>query len=392
MRPSRQIIHVDMDAFYASVEQLDFPEYRGRPVIVGADPRGGKGRGVVSAASYEARKYGVHSAQPISRAYRCCPQGIFVRARMDRYMEISARIMRIFEVFSPRVEPISLDEAFLDVTGTGRLWNDAEEPGREIKQRIRMEESLTASVGIGPNKLVAKIASDHGKPDGLIQVLPEKVYAFLGPMPVGRLWGVGKWTQQVLAEMGVVTVADLRMLSEEILRKKFGRMGEVLFRHARGLDETPVFAERQVKSVSNEHTFERDTNDIQMLRHTLKALSERVGYRLRKENFSGRTVMLKIRFEPFQTCIRHMTSAASIRGGNALYECALSMLDEFDLTENRVRLIGVGLTQLIPHASQQGDLFEAESEKRNKMTEALDALKDRFGQDVIGNAETFGRR
>jgi DNA polymerase-4 len=392
MTASRHIIHVDMDAFYASVEQRDFPEYRGKPVIVGADPKGGKGRGVVSAASYEARKFGVHSAQPISQAFKCCPRGIFVRGRMDRYAEISERIMTLFLEFTPLVEPLSLDEAFLDVTGTERLWGDSSKIGRAIKQKIRDQESLTASVGIGPNKLVAKIASEYGKPDGFVHVLPQNVQSFLDLLPVGRLWGVGKKTQQLFREMGVETVGDLRRLSERTLRDRFGLMGEALRRHALGVDDSPVLPEREAKSVSNEHTFEIDTDDIQKIRHTLQALSERVGYRLRSQGLSGRTITLKIRFESFETFTRHVTHSSPICDGNMIFESALSLLDQFDLAGRKVRLLGVGVTQLVSGGATQAELFPDATEKKGKMTEALDALRDRFGHFVIGNAETFRRR
>lgn len=392
MTASRQIIHVDMDAFYASVEQLDFPEYRGKPVIVGADPKGGKGRGVVSAASYEARKFGIHSAQPISQAYRCCPHGIFARGRMDRYAEISDRIMSIFHEFTPLVEPISLDEAFLDVTGTERLWGDSSSIGRAIKQKIRDRECLTASVGIGPNKLIAKIASEYGKPNGFVHIQPESVQKFLNPLPVGRLWGVGKKSQQLLKEMGIETIADVCRLSQATLRQRFGLMGEVLWRHAHGHDDSPVFPEREAKSVSNEHTFEIDTDDIQMIRHTIQALSERVGYRLRKQTLSGRTVTLKIRFEGFETFIRHITHTSSVCEGYEIFNSALLLLEEFDLTAHKVRLLGIGVTQLFSGTSKQAELFQTTSEKEIRMTQALDALRDRFGHFVIGNAETFRRR
>ncbi len=391
MTASRQIIHVDMDAFYASVEQHDFPEYRGKPVIVGADPKGGQGRGVVAAASYEAREFGIHSAQPISQAYKCCPRGIFVRGRMRRYAEISDQIMSIFSEFSPIVEPISLDEAFLDVTGTERLWGDSSSIGRAIKQKIRDQERLTASVGIGPNKLIAKIASEYGKPDGFVHVFPQNIQSFLDPLPVGRLWGVGKKSQQLLEGMGIETVADVCRLSEQTLRQRFGLMGEVLWRHAHGQDNSPVLAEREAKSVSNEHTFEVDTDNIPQIRHTLQALSERVGYRLRKQALSGRTVTLKIRFEGFETFIRHITQSSPLYQGHEIFDSAIILLEEFDLSTRKVRLLGVGVTQLISGTSKQAELFQDKSEKESRMTQALDALRDRFGHFVIGNAETFRR-
>lgn len=389
MSSPRHIIHVDMDAFYASVEQLDHPEYRGKPVIVGADPRNGLGRGVVSAASYEARRFGIHSALPISVAFKRCPQGIFCLPRMNRYLEISKRIQSLFESFTPVVEPISLDEAFLDVTGTERLWGEVEKIGRIIKNQIKKQEGLIASVGIGPNKLIAKIASDFDKPDGFVIVPSDSVQEFLNPIPVKCLWGVGKKTQEILAQMGIHLIGDLSRLSRETLIQRFGRLGESLWFFAHGIDHGPVISSRGVKSVSNETTFAQDVGDIQVLLHTVQALADKVGYRLRRKNISGRTVTLKIRFEGFDTYVRHVTRENPVCLGSDIRDNALDLLSQFDLENQKVRLIGVGVTQLVSGCESQGDLFDENLNKKINMARATDILRNKFGHRIIGNAESF---
>ena len=379
----RTIIHVDMDAFYASVEQRDNPEFRGKPVIVGAAPKMGRGRGVVSAASYEARAYGIHSAMPISRAYRLCPLGIFLPVRGRRYVQVSKNIMAIFHEYTPSVQAISLDEAFLDVTGTQRLFGPAEKIGREIKARIQEQEQLTASVGIGPNKLVAKIASDLQKPDGFVFVSPHQVETFLAPLPVSKLWGIGKKTEEKLGKLGIKTVADLASMPKKTLEDVAGKLGRTLWNYARGISESPVISDRGAKSISNETTFAKDVDDPEILLETLLQLSEKVGYRMRKHEWIGRTVTLKVRFEDFSTVIRHNTLPKPIYMSEAIYSEVYTLFKNLDIVQP-VRLLGVGMTQLASASELQMNLFADEDEKRKKVTEAVDALKDKYGQKVIG--------
>ncbi len=251
---NRWIFHVDMDAFYASIEQRDHPEFRGRPVVVGADPRQGFGRGVVAACSYEARKFGIHSALPIGQAYRRCPDAVFVRPEMAKYRETSRHIRKIFAEITDLVEPISIDEAFLDVSGLVEEPVAAVKLARDLKLRIRSKEELTASVGIGPSKFIAKIASDLRKPDGLLLIRPEEVRRFLDPLPISRIWGVGPRTAERLRKMGVATIRQLRQIDVETLKQRFGKMGGHLSQLANGVDDRPVVGEREVKSISQEHT------------------------------------------------------------------------------------------------------------------------------------------
>ncbi|NQT27937.1 DNA polymerase IV [candidate division KSB1 bacterium] len=386
---SRKIIHIDMDAFYASVEQLDHPEYRGKPVIVGSDPKKGSGRGVVAAASYEARKYGIHSALPISKAYRLCPDGVFVRGRGKRYVEISSSIMEIFYKYTPKVEPISLDEAFLDLTGTERLWGDVENTARKIKDQIQRDLHLTASVGIGPNKLIAKIASDLDKPDGFVSVPESNIQEFLENLSVKKLWGVGPQTQKQLIMLGVESIGDLARLNKDVLIDRFGKMGEILCHHAKGLDENLVHEERSVKSISNEVTFNRDEDSQEIIRNTLLSLSEKVGFRLREKNLRGRTIQLKIRFEGFDTHTRSQTLEDSTCLDHDIYETVLLMLQSLDLNSRKVRLVGVGISQFMDSENCQVSLFEGESDKTTRAQQAMDLIKQRFGKRMIKRGGTI---
>ncbi|MBN2030047.1 DNA polymerase IV [bacterium] len=372
-----------MDAFYATVEQRDNPDFLGKPVIVGANPRHGRGRGVVSTASYEARKYGIHSAQPISQAYRLCPNGIFLPVRGKRYVHVSRAIMAILREYSPVVETVSLDEAFLDVTGTERLFGHAEEIGKQMKVRIKEQERLTASVGIGPNKLVAKIASDLKKPDGFVVVGREEVRQFLSPLPVSRLWGIGKKTEEKLANLGITTIGELALLSKKTSQDCFGKLGVVLWQYAQGIDDSPVISSREAKSISNELTFQKDVTDIQVLRETLLQLSEKVGYRLRSQNMVGRTVTLKIRWSDFSTYIRHKTYPKSIFMGDTIYAGIFALIENIDIHQP-VRLLGVGVTQLSRADEHQMELFGIENGKSQIVDETMDRIKNKFGEKIIG--------
>ena len=271
-RTNRIILHMDMDAFFAAVEQRDHPEYRGKPVIVGADPKGGKGRGVVSTCSYEARKFGVHSAMPVSQAYKLCPQGIYVWPNGKLYQQVSKEIFSLLYEFTDAIEPLSIDEAFMDVTGSIKLFGDGPEIAAKIKKRIMDEIHLNASVGVAPNKYLAKIASDLEKPDGLVVVHPDKIDEFLAPLDISRLWGAGIKTQATLKKMGIYTIGDLFIYPREILEKKMGKLGDHFYNLAHGIDTRRVETDEVVKSISNEHTFGHDIIDIKILYKTILQL------------------------------------------------------------------------------------------------------------------------
>lgn len=391
-------MHVDMDAFYASIEQRDHPEYRGKPVIVGADPKGGRGRGVVSAASYEARKFDVHSALPISQAYKRCPQGIFLPVRGAAYMQVSLEIMKIFRQFTPLIEPVSLDEAFLDLSGSTRLHGDVENVGRTIKDQIKAEVGLTASVGIGPSKMIAKIASDLDKPNGFISVQQDGVIDFLKPLSIRKLWGIGKKTEKRLNDFGLFTIGDIQSLNEEQLHTLLGRLGGMLFRFSRGVDDNVVMPDRDAKSVSNETTFNHDTTDRQLLTDTLVALADKVAYRLRKNGMQGRTIGLKIRFQDFSTHVRHQTLSECTHHAPVIRDEVLALFDE-EFSGLPVRLIGVGVSQLQGAGHEQGDLFVEPSDDAKKIDQALDEIRKKYGYQKIrqgavswpgGNHSAFG--
>lgn len=389
---NRFIIHIDMDAFFASVEQRDNPDLRGKPVIVGADPENGKGRGVVSAASYEARKYNVHSALPISRAFRRCPHGIFLPVRGERYAQVSRRIMSIFRKYTPCVEPVSLDEAFLDFTGLQRLWGNIETTGKNLKAEIKQKEGLTASVGIAPNKLIAKIASDLEKPDGFVVVRPEQVESFLNPLAVRKLWGVGRKTEEKLKSLNILTVGDLAKYPRTALEDHLGKMGILLHDYARGIDDSPVVSTRDVKSISNEVTYKKDVTNQDTIRETVLGLSEKVGYRLRKKELVGKTISIKIRFSDFSTSIRHVSLANPTALSQVIFTESWALYRSMDADERSVRLIGVGVSHLSSEKTIQTDLFSAASEKQSKLNGALDDLKKRYGESIIQKGKIPGRR
>ncbi len=395
----RVIVHVDMDAFFAAVEQLLRPELRGKPVIVGADPKGGKGRGVVSTASYEARVFGVHSAMPISEAYRLCPQGIYIPPNGKLYSQYSRKVFEILNHFSPQIQPVSIDEAFLDVTGSVHLFGSIQKLGEEIKRRVHAGTGLTASVGIAPSKSVAKIASDMQKPDGLTIIAPENVQEFLDPLPASKLWGVGKKSMETLLRMGIRTVRDLREYPLEVLEQKFGVMGEHLFRMARGIDEREVHEEEEIKSVSHETTFEVDQTDRELLLSTLLALAEKVGSRLRKYGLRGKTVQLKLRFQDFSTFTRHKTLSHYTNLTDEIFTVSKSLFEQFDKTGVKetdpprpVRLIGVGLSQLVSEKGMQTSFWDLENERKVRLEKVMDQIQEKFGKSIITHAQALGAR
>ncbi len=388
----RQILHVDMDAFFAAVEQREHPQWKGKPVIVGADPKGGHGRGVVSTCSYEARRFGVHSAMPISQAYRLCPHAIFVQPNGALYSQVSKNIFAIFYEFTDLVEPLSIDEAFLDVTGSQHLFGDARTIARKIKERIVQKEGLTASIGVAPNKYLAKIASDLKKPDGLVVVPPDAVETFLQPLDISCLWGAGKKTQAVLRNMGIQTIGDLARFPLEVLKRKLGSAGEHFYRLAHGIDDRPVVVEENVKSVSNEHTFAQDTSDREELRHTLLFLAEKVGYRLRKRMLKGRTIHLKLRYENFNTITRNRTLNHRTDRTKEIFDVAEKLFNENYQSGRNVRLLGVGISGFEEKSHGQLSLFEAPEEKHERLDRIQDLLTDRFGKRIVYRAESIKPR
>jgi nucleotidyltransferase/DNA polymerase involved in DNA repair len=343
---ARVIVHVDMDAFYAAIEQLDNPEYRGRPVVVGADPRGGRGRGVVSAASYEARTFGIRSAMPISQAYRRCPHAVFATPRMDRYVEMSSKVMKVLSEFTPLVEPLSIDEAFLDCSGTEKLTGPPGRVARFIKERIYSETLLTASVGVAGNKSVAKIASELGKPDGLVLCPPGMEREFLSTLPLRHLWGAGGKTLEKLASLGFSTIGHVAEAAPEFLARVFGRHGRNLWELANGIDDRDVVPEWERKSISEETTFERDVSSAAYIEHVLFRIADSLTRDMRRQNLRGRTVTLKIRLEGFETFTRSRTLPAPVNDTESVRATARDLFRNFDRRGKKVRLVGIGLSNL----------------------------------------------
>jgi DNA polymerase-4 len=374
----RSIIHADLDAYYASVEVLDNPSLRGFPVIVGGRP---DDRGVVSAASYEARRFGVHSAMPLRTAARLCPQGVFLPGRFERYAEVSLQVMRIFDTFTPLVEPISLDEAFLDVTGAPA--GDGRTIGQAIKDRVRAEVGLVVSVGVATNKLVAKVASDLRKPDALVVVEPGDEAAFLAPLPVSRLWGVGPRVRQALADYGVTTIGQLAAVPAATLRRRFGRHGVDLGQRARGMDPSPVVPGHAPKSIGHEHTFNTDVTERTGLDGTLLWLSESVAGRLRRHHMAAGGVQLKLRYEGFETLTRQATLPHPTTDAQVLLGVIHRLLDRTLQPGRAVRLIGITAISLVD--AQQLTLFD-DGLRVQRLAEATDAVRDKFGDRAITRA------
>jgi len=367
-----------MDAFYAAIEQRDRPELRGRPVIVGASPTG---RGVVSAASYEARRFGIHSAMPIGRAARLCPQGAFLRVDMRKYQRVSVEVMGILADFSPLVEPVSVDEAFVDLTGTESLFGSPLDAVRLIKRRILSETGLTASAGLAANKFVAKVASDLEKPDGLVVVSAGDEARFLGALPVERLWGVGRVMAKALRDLGFTTIGQLQRAPRTVLAERFGKHGEALADLAFGRDDRPVEPFGVPKSIGAEETFGVDCTNPDELKTTLRAHAERVAAELRESGFSAGRVTLKLRLAPFETHTRSATGEAT-QDGLELYRRALALLER-DRVTRPVRLIGLSASRLSPAGSGQLDLLDPAALRRERLARVVDRLTARFGEGTV---------
>ncbi|MHC4727324.1 MAG: DNA polymerase IV [Planctomycetota bacterium] len=382
MAESQQIIHIDMDAFYASVEQLDNPNLLGKAVIVGGNP---KKRGVVSAASSEARKFGVHSAMPMSQAIRLCPNAIVLPVRMKRYAEISQQIHVIFEKYTPQIEPISLDEAFLDVTGSLKLFGSSEKIGRDIKHQIREQLDLIASVGIAANKFLAKLASDLDKPDGFVVITEENKQQILDPLPVSKIWGVGKVTVKALKPKGVNTIRQLRKAPIDILHSIFGDQALHMLRLAQGIDNRVVESSKEANSISSEQTFATDITDRNILLNVLLNKVEDVAQRLRTNDLEAKTITLKFRYDDFRTITRSNTFEHSTNITKTLWQEAKKVfLKWHKKSAGALRLLGFGASGLQTTRTSQQQLFEEpEQEKQKRLDKTFDEIRSKFGHDAL---------
>lgn len=382
MKSGRSILHVDMDAFYASVEVRDNPALCGKAILVGASPRE---RGVVAACSYEARKYGVHSAMPMSRAVQLCPHAIVLPVRMGRYVEVSKQIHAIFHHYTPDVEPISIDEAFLDVSGCIHLFGSPEEIGRKIKTEIRQQTGLTASVGIAPNKFLAKLASDLQKPDGLVIITEDKKQQILDPLPVSKIWGIGRVTTKELERWGIKTIEQLRTAPRYKLSRVFGNQIEEVFRLAQGIDERNVEPFAEAKSVSAEETFADDIRDKESLRGILLTQVEEVSQRLRTEHLQGRTITLKFRYGDFRTITRSRTLEGPTNVTQILLQEAEKVFSQWHKKSGgALRLLGFGISGLFAEGAGQKLLFsDPEEEKQKKIDSAFDKIREKYGDDSL---------
>jgi DNA polymerase-4 len=397
MSATRFILHADMDAFYASIEQRDHPELKGRPVIVGAT----SARGVVAAASYEARTFGVRSAMPGFRARALCPDGVFLQPNMGRYAEVSEQVHAVFNEFTPEIEPIALDEAFLDITGSERLFGGPLALAGQLKRRVREATDLSVTVGVAPNKLVAKIACTLAKPDGLRVVAPNEVRGLLEPLPLRRLWGVGPVLAAKLDRLGLKTLGELTRYDPKQLARELGERAFELQALAAGHDTRPVISERAAKSIGEESTFDTDILEREVVSAALTAHADEVARRLRRSGYVGHTITLKIKLgqarrrrearvgsdgdEPvYPLLTRSKTLRTPTDDGRVIREVALALWDAAAIQEP-VRLLGVSMAQLTPSERAQLDLF-GDARPKRQLGQALDAIRDRFGRDAIGPA------
>lgn len=384
----RWIIHVDLDAFFASVEELLDPTLRGKAIIVGGNPAE---RGVVSSASYPARAFGVRSAMPMSQALRLCPHAVVVTPRHHEYGRRSRAVMAILHEITPIVEPVSIDEAFLDVTGCERLWGPPREIARLIQRRVQEEQHLPCSLGIAATRLVAKIACDVGKPRGLVLVPPGEEAAFLAPLPIRRLWGVGTVTGERLQSLGIETIGDLAAWSEADLVRACGDAGRHLYRAARGIDDTPVQPGHERRSISQERTFGRDEGDRRVLERTLLRMSEEVASRLRAEGLVAETVRIKLRTPAFVTNTRQAALDQPTDQGQVIHATALGLFHENWREGQQLRLLGVGVSGLLDHAGYQLSLFGDGDQRRTRLNRAVDEIRGRYGREAITRASLLRR-
>lgn len=376
------VLHIDMDAFYASVEQRDNPQIADKPVIVG----GLSSRGVVSTASYQARVFGVHSAMPMATAKKLCPHGIYLKPRHDHYHQVSQEIMAILKNYSPTIEPLSIDEAFLDLSGMHLIVEDFTAWAKKLKAEIQAKTQLTASVGIAPNKFLAKLASDFQKPDGLTIITPKQVDKILEPLSVKYLFGIGKTTQKALQTYGINTIGDLKKTNYKILEKVLGQQTEHFLQLAHGIDHRPVVSEQQAKSIGRETTFIQNVTSKAEGEKNLLILAQQVGWRLRSANFCGHTLTIKIRFGSFETITRSQSSSYYFYNDEDIYKEALKLAQKVSWFKG-VRLIGISISKLVPLDNRLETLhFDDQKERLEKQTVAIDNLKKKFGENIIYRA------
>jgi len=383
---NRTVMHIDLDAFFVSVEQVLNPELCGKPVVVGG--RLG-GRGVVATASYEARAFGLHSGMPLSTASRLCPQAMFIEGNYAKYRDASQKFMAILADFSPFLEPGGLDEAYLDVTGFESLHGSIHEMAVKIKQRVRNEQKLPVSIGIASCKVVAKIASDLSKPDGLIEVARGGERAFLSPLPIARLPGVGKKTEPILKSLGISTIGRLTTMPHSTLKSRFGTFGEVLHRYANGIDDRKVEMSGEAKSMSRETTFDKDTRDISFLQAALRYLGERVGAELREQGKQARCVTLKLRYADFTTITRSHTLPLSTDNDQTIFDTGTVLLNRaLDLQKQPVRLIGIGVSNLVEPGNQLS-LLDFSTQRLARLDKAVDRIRHKYGFTSIQTGRTL---
>ncbi len=375
----RKIIHIDMDAFFAQIEQRDNPEYKNKPLIVG----GPLNRGVISAASYEARKYGLHSGMPLSRAKRLCPDGVYVPVNMEKYLGESLKIREIFHKFTPLVETVGCDEGFLDVTGCEKLFGYVLEIAKKIKGRIYEQTNLTSSAGIGPNKFLAKLASNIGKPNGLT-VLENTIEMIekIKLLPVSYIWGVGRVTVKELKSMGIETIGDLADVPSGVIESRFGEYGKSMHEMANGVDNRKVIPNREPKSIGREITYSKDIDDFGVLKSTLLLLSQKISRNMRSKKYKGRVVTLKVRFSDFKTMTKRLTLNKYTYSMFDIHRSSVGLLKNIDLDRKKVRLVGISVSGLKPTVLLE-DLLSSEVPDDENLTEAINRISDKFGEDKL---------
>ena len=381
------IIHVDMDEFFAAVEKLDNPSLAGKCILVGGSPAG---RGVVSTASYEARRFGCHSAMPMATAIRLCPHATVLPVRGERYREVSDGVFEIFERFTPMVEPLSIDEAFLDVSGCERLFGPADQIAGKIKEVIQDQLGLIASLGVAPNKFLAKLASDLQKPNGLVVITEQNVHDVLDPLPISKLWGVGPATLRLFEQLGIRTICQLRRMPVALLRERFGDAGEHFHRLANGLDDRPVTPDSQAKSVGQEQTFPVDLSELAELRRVLLQQAEHVARRLRRAHLKAKTVTIKLRYGDFETLTRARTLTEATNTTEGIWQAAEGLFSAWSSRAHRpLRLLGVTASGLTTEKGRQLNLFtEGAVRKQRSLDETLDKIVSHFGEDAIRRGQT----
>lgn len=392
------IIHLDLDAFFASVEQRDNPAYRGKPLIVGgiSSGKGNSNRGVVCAASYEARKYGVHAGMPIWEARQKCPQGIFIPSQMNKYSEASKKFFQICSTYTPLIEPLSIDELFLDVSGCESLFGSSEIIGRKIKKRVHQELGIKVSVGIAENKFLAKIATNLGKPDGFYIIPSKDIQKILYPLPVSSLWGIGKKTEELLKKSGIYLVEQLARMPDSILENLLGKNGKKMKLLSQGIDESPVTPPSKAKSIGKETTFGTNITEKAVLVKELLKISQMVGYTARKKGYKGRTITLKIRFHNFITLNKSMTLENSTNIDDLIFKTVVRLLDKINIKKGGVRLLGIKLSNLTSGNERKQLKFlrdeeDKKDDKLEQLTQSLDKIREKFGTKAVTRASLLSK-